>query len=156
KRLDFTVCDRSQSTVMRKSLIEVVPVIPEALARLPELAGNLFFSWHRPARALFEDLDPELWNQCRGNPRLMLRCLPQRALDAAAGDPQYLGRYTAAMQRLDAYLAARPHGPASRWSPISAPSTAFTRASRSTREASASWPETIAKPQATPARISWP
>ena len=93
---------------MRKSLIEVVPVIPEALARLPELAGNLFFSWHRPARALFEDLDPELWNQCRGNPRLMLRCLPQRALDAAAGDPQYLGRYTAAMQRLDAYLAARP------------------------------------------------
>jgi starch phosphorylase len=93
---------------MRKSLIEVTPVIPEALARLPELAGNLFFSWHRPARALFEDLDPELWNQCSGNPRLMLRCLPQRALDAAASDPQYLGRYAAAMQRLDAYLAATP------------------------------------------------
>jgi len=93
---------------MRKSLIEVVPVIPEALARLPELAANLFFSWHRPARALFEDLDPELWNQSGGNPRLILRCLPQRALDAAAGDPQFLERYRAVMQRLDDYLAARP------------------------------------------------
>ena len=42
---------------MRNALLEVTPVIPDALSRLPELAGNLFFSWHRPTRALFEDLD---------------------------------------------------------------------------------------------------
>jgi len=28
-----------------------------------ELSNNLFFSWHRPTRALFQDLDPEVWNQ---------------------------------------------------------------------------------------------
>ena len=38
---------------MRNALLEVTPVIPESLSRLPELAANLFFSWHRPTRALF-------------------------------------------------------------------------------------------------------
>ena len=93
---------------MRNTLLEITPVVPQALERLPELASNLFFSWHRPIRALFEDLDPELWNQCGGNLRLMLRCVRQSALDQAAADPQYLGRYAAALQLLDAYLAAAP------------------------------------------------
>jgi len=49
-------------------LLEVTSPIPADLARLPELAANLFFSWHRPARALFQDLDPELWEQVERNP----------------------------------------------------------------------------------------
>ena len=93
---------------MRTALLEIVPVAPEALARLRELASNLFFSWHRPIRALFEDLDPELWHQCGGNPRLMLRILPQAALDRAAQDPLFLARYHEALETLDAYLAAQP------------------------------------------------
>ena len=55
---------------MKNPLLEVTPVVPEALSRLPELASNLFFGWHRPTRALFEDLDRELWKQTVGNPRL--------------------------------------------------------------------------------------
>ena len=90
---------------MRNPLLEVTPVIPPSLARLPELAGNLFFGWHRPTRALFEDLDTELWRQTGGNPRLMLRCLPQATLDKAAKDSVYLARYRQALDTLDAYLA---------------------------------------------------
>src|SRR5258708_15693401 len=90
---------------MRNPLLEVTPVIPESLGRLPELTGNLFFSWHRPARALFEDLDPELWKQTGGNPRLMLRCVSQSTLDRAARDPVYRARYNQALQTLDAYLS---------------------------------------------------
>jgi glycogen phosphorylase len=89
---------------MRNSLLEVTPVVPESLVRLSELAGNLFFSWHRPTRALFEDLDPELWKQTNGNPRLMLRCVNQEALERSARDEQYLARYQLALQTLDAYL----------------------------------------------------
>lgn len=99
---------------MRNPLLEVTPVLPEALGRLPELAGNLFFSWYRPARALFEDLEPELWNQVGGNPRLMLRCISQEVLDRAAVDPAYLGRYRQVLQTFDAYLQApapRADGP---------------------------------------------
>src|SRR5579871_4245901 len=97
---------------MSKQLIEVFPAVPAAIARLPELAGNLFFSWHRPSRALFEDLDRELWKQTGGNPRLMLRCVSQQKLDRVAQDPVYLARYTQALQSLDAYLSAAAPPPA--------------------------------------------
>ena len=90
---------------MRNSLLEVTPVIPASLSRLPELAGNLFFSWHRPTRALFEDLDPELWKQVGGNPRLMLRCVNQGALERCARDEAVSRRATSRYsQTLDAYL----------------------------------------------------
>ena len=90
---------------MRNSLLEITPVIPESLARLPELAANLFFSWHRPIRALFEDLDPELWKQTNGNPRLVLRCVSQGMLERCARDETYLARYHIALQTLDSYLS---------------------------------------------------
>jgi glycogen phosphorylase len=89
---------------MRNALLEVTPTVPGALARLPELAANLFFSWHRPIRALFEDLDPELWKQTSGNPRLMLRCVDQGSLERCAADSAYLERYRRALETLDGYL----------------------------------------------------
>jgi glycogen phosphorylase len=90
-------------------LLEVTAPIPEALGRLPELAANLFFSWHRPARALFQDLDPELWEQVDGNPRLMLRCLDHSRLERAAQDTIYLERYTQVVDYLDNYVKAASH-----------------------------------------------
>ena len=91
---------------MRNPLLEVTSYCPPASEDCCELTSNLFFGWHRPARALFEDLDPELWKQTRGNPRLMLRCVSQSTLDGAARDPVYLARYTQALQTLDSYLSA--------------------------------------------------
>ena len=91
---------------MRNSLLEVTPVIPGSLSRLTELAANLFFSWHRPTRALFEDLDPELWKQTHGNPRLMLRCVSQSTLARCAADESYLVRYRQALETLEAYMRA--------------------------------------------------
>jgi starch phosphorylase len=93
---------------MRNPYLEVSPVIPRALTRLPELAANLFFSWHRPTRALFEDLDRELWKQTGGNGRLLLRCVSQNALDAASRDASYLGRYAQVLETFDAYVRAPP------------------------------------------------
>src|SRR3569833_2646096 len=91
---------------MRNVLLEVTPVLPASLARLPELAGNLSFSWHRPSRALFEDLDRELWKQTGGNPRLPLRCVAQEKLDRVAQDSVFLVCYNQVLQSLDAYLSA--------------------------------------------------
>ena len=93
---------------MRNPVLEVTPVIPEALGRLSELASNLFFGWHRPTRALFEDLDREVWKQAGGNPRLLLRCVSQEALDRCSRDPAYLGRYQQALAAFDAYTKAPP------------------------------------------------
>src|SRR3569833_3877866 len=91
---------------MRNVLLAVTQVGPVNLGRLPELAGILFFSWLRPSRALFEDLDRELWKQTGGNPRLMLRCVSQEKLDRVAQDPVYLARYNQVIQPQDAYLSA--------------------------------------------------
>jgi len=91
---------------MPDQLIEIYPTIPASLARLPELARNLFFSWHRPTRALFEDLEPELWQQVGGNLLLMLRCINQENLDRAAADRIYLERYRQVVESFDAYLSA--------------------------------------------------
>ncbi len=85
-------------------LLEVTSVVPGALSRLPELASNLFFSWHRPTRALFEDLDPELWEQVNGNPRLMLRCIDQQHLDRASADAAFLDRYRKVTESFDEYV----------------------------------------------------
>ena len=91
---------------MPDQLIEIYPTIPASLTRLPELARNLFFSWHRPTRALFEDLEPELWQQVGGNLLLMLRCINQENLDRAAADRIYLERYRQVVESFDAYLSA--------------------------------------------------
>jgi starch phosphorylase len=73
---------------------------------LQELASNLFFGWDRPTRALFEDLHPELWKQTGGNPRLLLRCVSQEALDRAARDEVYVARYDEALRTFDEYVGA--------------------------------------------------
>src|SRR5512139_1402490 len=84
-------------------LVEISPALPAALSRLPELAANLSYSWDRPTRALFEDLDQVLWRQTQSNPRLMLRCVSQATLDAAAKDPDYLRRYAEVLGNYDRY-----------------------------------------------------
>src|SRR5262245_31086395 len=91
-------------------IVEISPAIPPALVRLAELASNLSYSWHRPTRALFEDLDQTLWRECHANPRLLLRCVSQAALDNAARDAQYLQRYHDALAYYDRYQADRADG----------------------------------------------
>ena len=41
--------------------LEVNPTIPPRLARLDELANNLWYSWDRPTRSLFAQLSNQLW-----------------------------------------------------------------------------------------------
>ena len=53
--------------------IEVNPNVPRRLARLEELAGNLWYSWDRPTRALFSRLHTRLWNAVGHNPKAFLQ-----------------------------------------------------------------------------------
>ncbi|HKE45299.1 MAG TPA: alpha-glucan family phosphorylase [Steroidobacteraceae bacterium] len=89
-------------------LFEVNPALPPALSRLAELATNLRFSWHRPTRTLFSSLDPGLWREVGGNPRVFLRCVEQSLLDRAASDAAYLERYKKVLAGYDTYLSESP------------------------------------------------
>src|SRR5688572_3121614 len=91
--------------------IEVNPQLPASLLRLAELASNLRFSWHRPTRMLFSSLDPDLWREVGGNPKLFLRCVDQALLEKAAINPAYLENYRRVLAGYDAYMSEEPAMP---------------------------------------------
>ncbi len=88
--------------------IEIQPIIPPRLARLTELANDLYYSWDRSVRGLFRHLDPECWTACAHNPKLFLRRVPQAKLDAAATDPMFLAEFGRAVSSYDTYLQEHP------------------------------------------------
>jgi len=80
--------------------------IPERIARLRDLAYNLWWSWHPEAQDLYRHIDAELWEQDYHNPVDFLRDVRQRKLEAAAADPEYLAAYDQVMAAFDRYMSA--------------------------------------------------
>jgi starch phosphorylase len=84
-----------------------LPRLPERIARLEELAIDLWWSWHPEARSVFRGLDYGLWRATAHNPVRMLWLMPRTMLEAAASDPAFLQLYDRAIAALDAARAAR-------------------------------------------------
>ena len=84
-------------------VLEINPTIPERLARLGELAGNLWYSWDRPTRELFARLHPLLWDAVGHNPKAFLKRIDERKLLAAASDPVFLNNYHRVLSAYDTY-----------------------------------------------------
>jgi starch phosphorylase len=88
--------------------LEVNPRIPKRLARLEELANNLWYSWDRPTRALFAKLNPALWDAVGHSPKAMLKRIDEQRLIDAAADPAFLDSLTRVLAAFDAYHAEPP------------------------------------------------
>jgi starch phosphorylase len=84
-----------------------LPALPARIARLDELAVDLWWSWHAEARAVFRRLDYPLWRATAHNPVRMLALVPPARLDAAAADPEILRLYDRAIAALDDARMAR-------------------------------------------------
>jgi glycogen phosphorylase len=82
-------------------------VLPERIARLDDLAGDLWWSWHREARAVFRRIDYALWRVTAHNPVRMLRLISPVKLEEAAHDPAFLEIYDRAVVALDDARGAR-------------------------------------------------
>lgn len=67
--------------------------MPATLSRLPELARNLWWSWHREARALFDALVDGVEEPLHHNPVRLLQSLSSAELEALARDEEFLDRY---------------------------------------------------------------
>jgi len=80
------------------------PNLPARISGLEELAENLWWSWHPRARMLFKMLDRQAWKESGHNPDRMLRDIPVKYLEAAAGDEGYLREYDLVMNRFHQYL----------------------------------------------------
>src|ERR1041385_5775725 len=88
--------------------LEVNPRIPKRLARLQELAHNLWYSWDRPTRALFAKLNPPLWDAVGHSPKALLKRIDEQRLIDAATDPAFLDSLTRVLAAFDAYHAEPP------------------------------------------------
>src|SRR3954466_2797393 len=89
-------------------ILEVRPRIPQRLARLEELAGNLWYSWDRPTRALFARLNPQLWDAVAHCPKAMLKYIDEQRLVDAASAPAFLDSLT---RVLGAFETSHPEPP---------------------------------------------
>ncbi len=85
--------------------LDVRPQLPQRLERLADLAGNLWYSWHRPTRSLFARLNTRLWQDSGHSPKALLRNLEQRHLDEAARDAGFVEAYDRVIAAYDAYHA---------------------------------------------------
>ncbi len=85
--------------------VTVLPHLPTPLARLDELARNLFWTWEPDARGLFRELDRDLWERVDHNPIVLLRDIEQERLEVKATDPEFLAHLERVVARFDAYLA---------------------------------------------------
>jgi starch phosphorylase len=88
--------------------VEIRPVLPESLKRLEELAGDLYYTFENEVQRLFGFLDAECWEACGHNPKMFLRRIPQRKLDAAAHNPVLLTEYRQVLSSYDTYLEQMP------------------------------------------------
>ncbi len=87
--------------------LEVHPKIPPRLARLEELAGNLWYSWDRATRALFARLDPRLYDATGHCPKALLKRIDQQRLLDAADDPIFLSSFHRVLSAFDTYHSER-------------------------------------------------
>jgi len=77
-----------------------IPYLPARIEGLASIAMNLWWSWSREARALFQSIDEALWHHTRHNPlELLCRVDPAR-IAACASDSDFLRRYDDVMERM--------------------------------------------------------
>jgi len=92
---------------MRVKQLLVLPKLPERLARLEELANNLWYSWSWDVVRLFIRLDADMWEKCYQNPVFMLSKLPQKRLEAAAQDEAFIASLDKVYTQYQDYLSRK-------------------------------------------------
>ena len=97
---------------------EFYPDIPERLGRLGDIASNLWWSWHPPARMLFKLLDRTLWKESGHNPVLTLKQIEPERLRAVARDQVYVDLYDQVLALYEKSVAPVAGVPGRRTEPV--------------------------------------
>jgi|LSQX01.3.fsa_nt_gb starch phosphorylase len=81
-----------------------VPVLPQRIKKLEDLAYNLWWSWNPKALKVFEDINPELWSECRNSPITFLRNISIDKLSSIIENPEYLRAYDNVIEEFENYM----------------------------------------------------
>ncbi len=78
--------------------------LPPELAALGDLVLNLRWSWHPDTHDLFDAVDGDLWQSCKGDPVRLLGAVSPRRLAALSRDKRFLRRLSDLSDDLSEYL----------------------------------------------------
>ncbi len=87
--------------------LNVTPNLPKRLARLEDLAQNIYWSWNPNAIALFREISPNTFTASGHNPVRVLREAAQAELDAASNNKDFLKRMDAVIKQFDDYMGRK-------------------------------------------------
>ena len=79
--------------------------LPKKLARLGDLAYNLWWTWQPEAGRLFSQLDHAMWERLNHNPIRMLREIKRARLNEVLKDRDYMDSYKRVFADFDAYMS---------------------------------------------------
>lgn len=79
--------------------------LPSKLKNLEELAKNLWWVWNSEAKALFRDLNPDLWRSTGENPVMLLQQLSSERLDEVIADKGLMDRIERVYGMFKDYMA---------------------------------------------------
>ena len=85
--------------------IHVHAVLPPELQPLEEIAHNLWWVWNEEAKAIFEILDPEEWEQSGKNPVLMLQNLQSDITENAINNKELMDRIHRVYDQFKHYMS---------------------------------------------------
>ena len=88
--------------------ISVRSNIPEKLKKMEELAHNMWWAWNHDARSLFRNIDEKLFDECNGNPMLMLEHLNFEKMSALTEDKAVLKKMDDVYAQFRAYMDVEP------------------------------------------------
>ena len=78
--------------------------LPQELARLEELAHNLWWVWSPKAQHLFSRLSPELWESTEGNPVMLARQLSAEDIEKIIHDQSLMDELSSVYADYRAYM----------------------------------------------------
>ncbi len=84
--------------------ILVLPVLPDSLAALKELAFNLWWSWNTDAIGLFESILPEKWDDLDHNPVRILESLSLEKINMLVADESFRRQLDKVYHRFLSYM----------------------------------------------------
>lgn len=96
---------RAQQEINFRPDFELNRSLPDELQPLETISANYYWSWRPDGAALFRDLDPDLWDECEQNPRLLLRRIDDLRLWQKAADPGFAARLGRFKAEFDQYLS---------------------------------------------------
>lgn len=96
-----------ENTVPTWKKIIVESNVPDTLSPLREISRNLWWTWNDEARSLFNEVDPEIWEESQHNPVVLLEETSLERFEELNSDESFILRMKSVESKLKKYLRER-------------------------------------------------